>query len=437
MSEQALLTFWESFINELGSITNDLSDAINTNSASNIIGEYNRFPKVFNEKLLVEFEHIINKIKEEKRIDSEITKRFKQLELVFNTLNLSESMVDVIYDICDTRELVERLTKDLIQEKNKNNKISHLKTQINANKIKSNSVLNTDSRDAILKQIKRDEHSLEALFNNEEEITRTLDQEIRMLKAKLETASVDKDFVLKLNEELREVTSNLEKKANDNEIETIRKDIQLSNMTSELNNCKTIHDQIIVAHDKVLVLNIDLNTAHDHLLDKYGHLLDKYDQAVKDIVDLNDKHIHNTKIIDNFDAQKLDLNTAHDQLLLKYDQAIKDIIELKHVHVYNTQIIDNFDIQNLTKYKENISKNLVYVKQSKTIQNIQQLLMSKKIADAKRLCTKSVANDFVGISEIDDLVTNLNTMIDSFKSLKDTVSQHNEHITNQLNCVYK
>lgn len=368
MSEQALLTFWESFVNELGSITNDLSNAIHVNNLPRIIGEYNRFPRVFNEKLLSEFEQIVNKIKEEKRIDFEITKKARQLEHAMNASSFETGcLTNFVYDVSDARELVERLAKDLTQEKNKNNKISHLQTQINTNRIKSKSILNTDSRDALTKQIKRDEESLEAMLNNQDIIAKAQNEEIAILKSKIETLSNQKDVLANTLGELEAVNKTLEKNANSNAAETERLNAYISSLASEQENNKT----------------------------------------------------------------------GNGELLTKYERACKDIEELKVMHVHNTKIIDNFDMHNLTRYKESVAQKITLVKLTKAIQNINQLLISKKTYDAKRMCAKTVVSEFVPLSEVDGIVSELNTMIDSFTNLKDTVVSYNEKLAIQLDCVYK
>jgi hypothetical protein len=368
MSEQALLTFWESFMNELGSITHGLSDAIKTNKVASIIEEYNRFPKVFNEKLLSEFEQIINKIKEEKRIDAEITKRAKQLEQAMNASEFdSNGLTNFVYDVSDARELVERLSKELIQEKNKNNKISHLQTQINTNKIKSKSILNTDSRDALIKQIKRDEEYLQSMLYNDDIVIKAQTEEIAILKSRLEASSTREGMLLANIEELAAQNTVLEKNATDNAMETERLHMHISSMTSDQETWKT----------------------------------------------------------------------GNDNLELKYEQAMKDIKELKNMHVRNTKIIDDFDILNMEKYKESVSLKITLIKQTKTIQNINQLLISKKISDAKRVCAKAVVNETVPVSEVDNIVSELNVMIDSFQNMKETVTSYNEKLAIQLDCVYK
>jgi chromosome segregation ATPase len=368
MSEQALLTLWEAFVNELGSITNDLSNAIHANSLPKIIGEYNRFPKVFNEKLLSDFEHIVNKIKEEKRIDFEITKKARQLEHSMNASSFETGcLTNFVYDVSDARELVERLAKDLTQEKNKNNKISHLQTQINTNRIKSKSILNTDSRDALVKQIKKDEESLDIMLHNQDIVAKAQSEEIAILKSKIDTVSNQKDVLANALEELEAVNKTLEINANTSAAETERLNAHMSSLASEQENNKT----------------------------------------------------------------------GNDELVSKYERARKDIDDLKVTHVHNTKIIDNFDMQNLTRYKESVSQKLTLVKLTKAIQNINQLLISKKTFDAKRMCAKTVASEFVPLSEVDDIVSELHTMIDSFKDLKDTVVSYNEKLAIQLDCVYK
>ncbi len=227
MSENTLVKFWDSFIEEISDVTNNLGNAIASNNSTSIIQEYNKIPTILNEKKITDFLNLIEKIKEEKKIDSEINKRFKQLEEIVNNIDPTTNFCSYIYDLFDNKDVVERLSKELLHERSKNNQISHLQIQINTNKIKLKGVLNKDTKESLQKQIKRDEEQLEKLTNVEDSTITNLNNEIKQLKSKLESMEESNKSVNEYLEKIEFLESSLKNK--DIEINRLNESLLSSN----------------------------------------------------------------------------------------------------------------------------------------------------------------------------------------------------------------
>lgn len=384
MSEQTLLCFWDSFINELVSITNELEQIITQNNPKYkelLIQNYNKFPKLLNEKLLTDFENIYNKVNNEKKIDSEITKRVQQVENVLSCSELNPvDFSNIVYDLSDAKELVERLTKEIIAEKNKNNHIFNLQSQINANKLKLRNILNNEIKEAITKQIARDEETLETLTRSESKYISSLEDEIANLKNKI----------------------------------------------TEINNCNKEKEETnsIKLHVSVV---------------EEGERGSSQDEMQKLVEEINSLKTENeslkTSIQNNTTIDKEELKGKVLNLESQLKEHLKFIDQLNNTHSVNTKIIDNFDMINLEKFRDSVAKKVENVKLISTIENIHKALAAKKNADARRICTKAMSNEFNVHKEVSELVNELTSMMNSFKDMKDIITSRNESIQNQMHAL--
>lgn len=363
MSEQALISIWDSLISNIVGITKEMEESIIKNSKTfkeEIISQYNKFPEVINEKVLNDFDNVLNKLKEEYSSNQNaqpLLEKISKLESIINSIqpcdnNDSMNVSKIIIDANECKENIESLTEELITEKNRNNFISQLQTQINTNKIKLWSTINHESRDMLSKQIKRDEDNLEKLMNEHDRSLKVLQDEISQLTSKNDRLTQQNSQLAIENRNLKSMTENLQ------DIEVLEK------RNNFLNN--------------------------------------KVVEYENNIVELK-KQIEN--------------NEFHE----KYQSLLKDFDSLREINTKNIKIINDFDMSNLDKNKELMDLKSLNIKLNTSIQNINQCLLSKRNSEAKKICSKAIVNNFDEQKEYEQLCTEMKQILESFNNMKNTL----------------